>query len=107
MSDSEEDIVRRAIGTISQSDPIIKLLEQVRLRRMKPTDAGLRAVTESWLGTYQQVLKSGTFSEAALMRLDPSPRLAVLSEEGVLPSGHAGLLALKTLFDSLLASAAH
>ena len=106
MSDSEEDAVRRAIGTISQSDPLIKLLEQVRLRRMKPTDAGLRAVTESWLGTYQQVLKSTTFAGAALMRLDSSPRLAVLSEEGVLPSDHAGLLASKTLFDSLLTSVA-
>jgi hypothetical protein len=107
MTDSEEEILRRAIGTIAQSDPLIKLLEQVRLRRMKPTDAGLRAVTESWLGTYQQVLKSGIFAGAALMRLDPSPRLAVLSDEGVLPSDHAGLLALNTLFDSLLASTRH
>ena len=105
MTDLEEDVLRRAIGTIAQSDPIIKLLEQVRLRRMKPTDAGLRAVTESWLGTYQQVLKSGTFGEAALMRLDPSPRLTVLSEEGMLPPDHAGLLALNTLFDSLLSAA--
>ncbi|MET0516552.1 MAG: hypothetical protein ABW047_14640 [Nitrospiraceae bacterium] len=107
MPDSEEDAVRRAIGTISQSDPLIKLLEQVRLRRMTPTDAGLRAVTESWLGTYQQVLKSGSFGKAALMRLDPSPRLAVLREEGVLPTDHIGLRALNSLFDSLLASAEH
>ena len=103
MADSEEDTVRRAIGTISQSDPIIKLLEQVKLGRMKPTDAGLRAVTESWLSMYHQVLKSGTFSEAGLRRLDPSPRLAVLNETRVLGPDHTGVVALQSLFNALLA----
>ena len=55
MNDQEEQL-RRAIGTLLQSDPLIKLLQEVRLGRMKATDAGLRAVVESWIGTYAQVL---------------------------------------------------
>ncbi len=42
--ESGDQILQRAIATISQSDPLTKLLEQVKLGRMKPTDAGLRAV---------------------------------------------------------------
>jgi hypothetical protein len=45
--DEQEEQVRRAIGTLLQSDPLIKLLQEVRLGRMKATDPGLRAVTES------------------------------------------------------------
>ncbi|MCS6318509.1 MAG: hypothetical protein H8K05_12205, partial [Nitrospira sp.] len=56
--DEQEAQVRRAIGTLLQSDPLIKLLQEVRLGRMKATDPGLRAVTESWIGVYTQVLKS-------------------------------------------------
>ena len=40
---SGDQALQRAIATISQSDPLVKLLEQVKLGRMKPTDAGLRA----------------------------------------------------------------
>jgi hypothetical protein len=52
--DSDEQALRRGMIAISQSDPLIKLLDQVRLGRMKPTDAGLRAVTASWMGIYQK-----------------------------------------------------
>src|SRR5215813_4686673 len=52
MGMSDEQAMARAIASISHSDPLIKLLQQVRLGRMKPTDAGLRAITESWLGSY-------------------------------------------------------
>ena len=55
--DEQEEQVRRAIGTLLQSDPLIKLLQEVRLGRMKATDPGLRAVTESWIGVYAQVLE--------------------------------------------------
>ena len=51
--DSGEKILQKAIATISQSDPLTKLLEQVKLGRMKPADAGLRAVIDSWMDTYQ------------------------------------------------------
>jgi len=60
--ESGEQSLQRAITTIYQSDPLIKLLNEVRLGRMKPADAGLRAITESWLGTYQKVIASGGFT---------------------------------------------
>ncbi|MDH4252522.1 MAG: hypothetical protein OEV27_15185, partial [Nitrospira sp.] len=56
MATPDEQAMQYAISSIAQSDPLIKLLQQVRLGRMKPTDAGLRAVTESWLGTYEKAL---------------------------------------------------
>ncbi|MBH0193859.1 MAG: hypothetical protein HP492_19210, partial [Nitrospira sp.] len=49
MGTPDEQTMARAIAAISHSDPLIKLLHQVRLGRMKPADAGLRAITESWL----------------------------------------------------------
>ncbi len=104
-ADLRDEAVRRAISTLSQSDPLLKLLEQVKLRRMKPTDAGLRAVTESWLATYRQVLATGQFDAASLIRLDPSPRLAVLVEAGVLTQDHGALVELKTFYETRLAAA--
>ncbi len=99
--DEREEQLRRAIGTISQSDPLIKLLQQVRLGRMKPTDAGLRAVTESWLGVYAQVLKTQSLDAGSLSRLDPTPRVEVLVEAGVLTWDHPVLRDLQTLFREL------
>ena len=64
--ESDEQALQRAIVTISQSDPLTKLLEQVKLGRMKPTDAGLRAVTDSWMGTYQKIIESGGFTRQVL-----------------------------------------
>ena len=103
--DEHEEQVRRAIGTLLQSDPLIKLLQEVRMGRMKPTDPGLRAVTESWLGVYAQVLKSQPVIAAALPRLDPTPRLQVLIDAGVLSWDHPGTKDLRELFQRLLAPA--
>ena len=86
-----------AINTLADSDPIIKLLLQVKQGRMRPDDAGLRAITDSWLETYRRVLPSIT-DAAALRRLDPSPRLAVLEEAGVLPPNHPGAASLRDTF---------
>ena len=36
----QEEQVRRAIATLQQSDPLIKLLQEVRLGRMKASDPG-------------------------------------------------------------------
>jgi hypothetical protein len=90
--------VDQAIQTLSQSDPLIKLLQEVKLGRMKPTDAGLRAVTESWLAIYQKVLETGNVDRTGLARLDPSPRLDVLVAAGVLPPDHAGAASLRAAF---------
>ncbi len=106
MSESPNDGLQRAIAAISQSDPITKLLQEVRLGRMKPTETGLRAITEAWLGTYRQVLESGqAFDRGALMRLDPSPRLHVLIEAGVMTADHPAVMALRIAFERRLASA--
>ena len=103
--ESGEQILQRAIAIISQSDPLTKLLEQVKLGRMKPTDAGLRAVTDSWLGTYQKVIESGGLTRQALRRIDPNPRVAILIECGVLTGAQQAVAALRTSFERAVAAA--
>ncbi len=105
MPEHDEAALHRAIAAISQSDPLIKLLQQVELRRIKPTDAGLRAVTESWLQTYQQVIESTPLNLASLRRLDPGPRLAVLINAGVLTPPDSAMQALEASFARRLADA--
>jgi hypothetical protein len=100
-----DQALQRAIAKIAQSDPLIKLLEQVRLGRMKPTDAGLCAVTDSWIRTYQKIIESGGFTKQALRRIDPRPRLAVLTDCGVLTSERQAVAALCTSFDRAVAAA--
>ena len=103
--ESGDQALQRAIATISQSDPLTKLLEQVKLGRMKPTDPGLRAVTDSWLGTYRKIIESGGLTSQALRRIDPQPRLAELIECGVLTSEQPAVAALRTSFDRAVAAA--
>lgn len=103
---SDEQAIRQAISTISQSDPLIKLLQEVKLGRMRPTDAGLRAITESWIGTYKKVLETAGLDRAGLARLDPSPRLDVLIAAGVLPVDHAGAASLRSTFEKALSGTA-
>ena len=105
MGISDEQALAHAIGSISHSDPLIKLLQQVRLGRMKPTDAGLRAITESWLGAYEKALATEGLTKSSLRRLDPTPRLAVLIDAGVLSHDHAGGIALKAAYDRAVALA--
>ena len=106
MMDDQDTQLRRAIGTLLQSDQLIKLLKEVRLGRMKSTDAGLRAVVESWIGTYAQVLKSQSLNGDLLTRLDPVPRLQVLVDAGVLSWEHPATCGLRDLFRSLPVTAA-
>lgn len=101
---AEHDL-QRAIATISQSDPIIKLLQQVKLGRMKPGDAGLRAIVEAWIGTYEKTVAGSGLTQAALRRIDPAPRLAVLIESGVLPPDHPSVASLQSTFSRTLAEA--
>jgi hypothetical protein len=106
MSGADEQSIQQAIHTLSQSDPIIKLLQEVKLGRMKPTDAGLRAITEAWLGTYQQVLQSANgLDRVALRRLDPSPRLDILIAAGVLPADHAIVRSIRAVFEKAMSVA--
>jgi hypothetical protein len=103
--DDTDLALQRAIVTISQSDPLIKLLDQVRLGRMKPTDAGLRAITESWLATYCKVIETAGLTRQALRRIDPTPRVAVLIQSGVLPADHAAVKALHASFEQAITGA--
>jgi len=100
-----EQTLQRAIATISQSDPLIKLLEQVKLGRMKPADAGLRAVIDSWMGTYRKIIESGGFSRPALRRIDPHPRLAVLVDCGLLTEAQQAVTDLRESFERAVAAA--
>jgi hypothetical protein len=103
--ESDDQALRHAIATISQSDPLTKLLEQVKLGRMKPTDAGLRAVIDSWMGTYQKVIESDGLTKHALRRIDPHPRLAMLIEYGVLTGEQQAVAALRASFEQAVAAA--
>ncbi len=103
--ESGDQALQRAITTISQSDPLTKLLEQVKLGRMKPTDAGLRAVTDSWLGTYRKIIEAGGLTRQALRRINPHPRLAVLIECGVLTSEQQSVADLRESFERAVVAA--
>jgi hypothetical protein len=103
--ESGDQVLQRAIATISQSDPLTKLLEQVKLGRMKPTDAGLRAVIGSWMGTYQKVIESGGLTSQALRRIDPNPRLAILIECGVLTGEQQAVADLRAIFEQAAVTA--
>ena len=105
MSETNDQAIRRAIHTVSESDPLVKLLQEVKLGRMKPSDPGLRAITDSWISTYKKVLETSGFDRVALRRLDPSPRLAVLIGAGVLPADHAGAASLRAAFEQVLSGA--
>jgi hypothetical protein len=105
MDDSGEQALQRAMSAILQADPLIKLLQQVRLGRMKPTDAGLRAVTDAWLGTYEKAMAIDGLTRSGLRRLDPAPRLAVLIEMGVLAVNHPGAVSLATAYERAVAHA--
>ena len=105
MMESGDQALQRAIATISQSDPLVKLLNQVMLGRMKPTDAGLRAVTDSWLDTYRKTIESGGLTRQALRRIDPHPRVAMLIEGGVLTGEQQVVTALRQSFERAVAAA--
>jgi hypothetical protein len=105
MNDADERALRQAINTILQSDPLIKLLQEVKLGRMKPADAGLRAITESWLSTYRKVIETSGLNRTALVRLDPSPRLDVLIHAGILPADHVAVASLRAVFEKAISGA--
>ena len=98
-------LLQLSIAAISQSDPLIKLVEQVRLGRMQASDPGLRAITESWLAAYRKAIDSPGLTRQSLLRLDPAPRLTVLMEEGILSPNHEGARKLLADFTRALSRA--
>ena len=99
----EEHLLGRTIAALSQSDPLIKLLEQVRLGRMNRSDPGLRAITDTWLATYRKALATPGLNKEALRRLNPAPRLELLAEEGMLPVDYPAAKQLLAEFQLLIA----
>ncbi len=105
MNESSEREIQQAVHTLSESDPLSKLLREVKLGRMKPTDAGLRAMTDAWLNTYRDVLeKADVLDLQALRRLDPSPRLDMLAENGMITQDDAVVVELRTVYQQALAN---
>ena len=104
MSDADL-LLQRTIATISESDPLIKLLEQVRLGRMTRSDPGLRVIIDAWLTTYRKAVATPGLTKQALRRIDPSPRLDLLAQEGLLPVDHAGARELLTEFEQAIVRA--
>ena len=100
-----EILFHRTIATLSQADPLIKLLEQVRLGRMQRADPGLRVVTDAWLAAYRKAIASSSLTRELLRRIDPSPRLDVLIQEGILSADHAGARELRSEFEQAIARA--
>ena len=98
-------LLQRTIAAISQSDPLIKLLEQVRLGRMQAGDPGLRAITESWLAEYRKAIDLPGLTRQSLLRIDPAPRLTVLMEQGMLSPDHEGVRRLLADFTQALSRA--
>lgn len=104
MTDADH-LVHRTIATISQSDPLIKLLEQVRLGRMKRSDPGLRVIIDTWVATYRKAIVTPGLTKQALRQIDPSPRLDLLTQEGMLPADHVGVRDLLTDFEQAVVRA--
>jgi hypothetical protein len=100
MDDTRDQAFHRAIATLAQSDPLIKLLNEVKLGRMKPADAGLRAITMAWLDTYKKVVEGGGMTKQELLRINPLPRLMVLIEAGVLTNDNVAVTSLQASFDA-------
>lgn len=103
MLEPRDKELSQAIATISEADPIIKLLQQVMQGRIKPKDARLQAITESWLATYQNVIETMPLPRSAMMRLDPRPRIDLLIEVGVLHHSNEAGRSLRAGFEKRLA----
>ena len=100
MIQPSEQALQRAITTVAQSDPLIKLLKEVTMGRMNPADAGLRAITVSWLDIYKRVIETGGMTRHGLLRINPMPRLAVLIDAGVLSKDDQNITSLQASFEA-------
>ena len=57
--ETAQDFLNRALPLLQRSDPIPKLLPQVRLGRMPRDSPALQAIISSWLEAFVTVLKDG------------------------------------------------
>jgi len=105
--ESPEQFLARAMKLLQRSDPIPKLLPQIRLGRMPADSPALTAILDSWLEAFVQVLKDGqaVLDVAGVLRLDPNPRIDVLVEAGVLAKDHPQIKTLREAWSEALRAA--
>jgi hypothetical protein len=98
--DSTQAFLDRALILLQRSDPIPKLLPQVRFGRMAKDAPGLQAIVSSWLETFCTVLQEAeSFLDVmSTRRLDPNPRIAVLLEAGVLTDNDPQVVAVREAY---------
>jgi hypothetical protein len=107
--EAPQDFLNRAFVLLHRTDPIPKLLPQVRLGRMPKDSPALQAIISSWLEAFVTVLKDGesTLDVNGVLRLDPNPRLEVLHEAGMLAVTDPNAQAARTAYSSALEAARH
>jgi hypothetical protein len=105
--ETPEQFLDRAMKLLQRSDPIPKLLPQVRLGRMPKDSPALTAILDSWLEAFEQVLKDAqpVLDVGGVKRLDPDPRVAVLVEAGVLSENHPHVKTLRDAWSDALQAA--
>ena len=105
--ETSEQFLDRAMKMLQRSDPIPKLLPQVRLGRMPKDSPALTAILDSWLEAFGQVLKDahGVLDIGGVLRLDPNPRIALLVEAGVLADDHPHVKTLRDAWSEALRAA--
>jgi hypothetical protein len=105
--ETSEQFLDRAMQVLQRSDPIPKLLPQVRLGRMDKDSPALAAILDAWLEAFVHVLKDGrsVLNVEGVLRLDPNPRLAVLLEAGVLSDDHQHVKTLRDAWSAALRTA--
>ncbi len=102
--ETSEQFLDRAMALLQRSDPIPKLLPQVRIGRMPKDSPALAAILESWLEAFVQVLKDGqaVLNVEGVLRLDPNPRIAVLVEAGVVTENQPDVQAVRDAWATAL-----
>lgn len=105
--ETSEQFLDRAMKLLQRSDPIPKLLPQVRLGRMDKESPALAAILESWMEAFAHVLKEGQalLDVEGVKRLDPNPRLAVLLEAGMLSEDRPHVQAVRDAWAAALEAA--
>ena len=105
--ETSEQFLDRAMALLQRSDPIPKLLPQVRIGRMPKDSPALMAILESWLEAFVQVLKDGqaVLNVEGVLRLDPNPRIAVLVEAGVATETQPYVQAVRDAWSAALQAA--
>ena len=102
--ESSQDFLNRAFPLLQRSDPIPKLLPQVRLGRMARDSPALQAIISSWLEAFVTVLKDGetVLDVNGVRRLDPNPRLAVLVEAGLVADNDPHVQGARSAYTTIL-----